>query len=92
MKLFDVYKSKNDDEIIQIESYATHMNTLKDSIIVFSRIERHNEIEIGSCPSFNGYGTREEIEKYYELLVKQEDLDKYEDWNDIFKLINKEEV
>jgi hypothetical protein len=89
MKLFDIYKNKTDNEIIQIESYATHMNTLKDSIVIFSRIEKHNEIEIGSCPSFNGYGTRKEIEQEYELLVKQEDLEKYETWDDIFKLLNK---
>ena len=63
------------------------MNLLEKSIVVFSNIEKHNEIEIGSCPSFNGYGTSEEIEKEYELLVAQEDLNKYETWEDIFKLI-----
>lgn len=89
MKLYDVYKSKEDDTLIQIESYATHMNSFKDSIVVFSNIEKHNDSEIGSCPSFNGYGTREEIEKKYELLVPQGKLGEYEDWNDIFKLVEK---
>jgi hypothetical protein len=89
MKLFDIYKSKEGSSLIQIESYATHMNTSKNSIVIFSNIEKHNDIEIGSCPSFNGYGTREEIEDKYELLVPQEELDNYENWNDIFKLIEK---
>lgn len=87
MKLFDVYKHKKNNNLIQIDSFATHMNNVDDHIIVFKNIEKHNEYEIGSCLSFNGYGTRKEIESEYELLVKQEDLDKYEDWNDIFNLI-----
>lgn len=53
----------------------------------FSNIERHNKFEIGSIPSLNGYGTKEEIEEEYDLLVKQEDLDKYNDWDEIFDLI-----
>ena len=89
MKLFDIYKDKVTNEIIQINSFATRMNTHKDMVIVFERIERHNEFEIGSCPSFNGYGTQEEIEREYELLVSQEDLRKYEAWEDIFTLIDK---
>ena len=59
------------------------------SIIVFRQIERHNQFEIGSCPSFNGYGSREEIEADYELLVSQEELKNYSDWNEIFNLIQK---
>lgn len=89
MKLFDVYKHKENDSLIQIDSYATHMNDSKDSIVVYRNISKHNEFEIGSCPSFNGYGTQEEIEKEYELLVPEEDLNKYESWNDIFALIKK---
>ena len=60
----------------------------KDIIIIFKQIEKHNEFEIGSCPSFNGYGTKEEIEKEYELVVPQEKLDEYDDWNEIFELVN----
>lgn len=89
MKLFDIYRHKTSGNIIQIECFATHMNKLsksKDSIVVFSNIEKHNDFEIGSCPSFNGYGTREEIESEYDLLVPQEHLDKYSDWNEIFAL------
>lgn len=82
-----MYKHKENNNLIQIDSFASHMNSVKDHIIVFKNIEKHNEYEIGSCPSFNGYGTQKEIESEYELLVKQEDLGKYEDWNDIFNLI-----
>lgn len=87
MKLYDIYKHKKDDSIIQIDSFATKMNTHKEHIIVYTNIERHNELEIGSCPSFNGYGTKEEIEKEYELLVSADDLNKYEDWKEIYALI-----
>ena len=60
-----------------------------ESIIVFRQIERHNEFEIGSCPSFNGYGMQEEIETEYELLVSQENLSNYSDWDEIFQLVEK---
>lgn len=89
MKLYDIYKHKEENELIQINSFATRMNSHKELIIVFSRMEKHNDYEIGHCPSFNGYGTQEEIEKEYELFIKQEDLDKYEDWNEIFKLLER---
>ena len=90
MKLGDIYVDKEDNKsIIQIDSFAAHMAKFeKDIIIIFKQIEKHNEFEIGSCPSFNGYGTKEEIEKEYELLVPQEKLDEYDDWNEIFELVN----
>ena len=77
MKLGDIYVNKEDNKsIIQIDSFAAHMAKFeKDIIIIFKQIEKHNEFEIGSCPSFNGYGTKEEIEKEYELVVPQEKLD-----------------
>ena len=53
-------------------------------IIVFRRIEKHNDFENGYCSSFNKYGTQEEIESEYDLLVSQEELKQYDDWNDIF--------
>lgn len=87
MRLNDIYKNKKDNSIIQIDSFATRMNESKNTIIVFSNIEKHNEFEIGSCPSFNGYGLQEEIESEYELLVPQEKLRNYKDWNEIFELI-----
>ena len=84
MKLGDVYKHKENNSIIQIDSFAAPMGKFGEgeSIIVFRQIERHNEFEIGSCPSFNGYGTQEEIETEYELLVSQENLSNYSDWDE----------
>lgn len=87
MKLGDIYKHKEDNSIIQINSFASHMGKFsRDSIIVFCQIEKHNEFKIGSCPSFNGYGSKEEIENEYELLIPQEELNNYSDWNEIFEL------
>ena len=89
MKLGDIYVNKENKSIIQIDSFATHMaKPGKDTIIIFRQIEKHNEFEIGSCPSFNGYGTKEEIENKYELLVPQEKLNEHDDWNEIFDLVN----
>lgn len=91
MKLGDVYKHKKDNSIIQIDSFATPMGKFleEESVVVFRQIEKHNEFEIGSCPSFNGYGSQEEIENEYELLVSQEDLKNYSDWNEILELVGK---
>ena len=88
MKIGDVYVNKTDkSDIIQIDSFAFHMNNLRENfIIVYRNIEKHNEYEIGSCPSENGYGSQEEIEAKYELLVPSEKLREYSDWNEIFKL------
>lgn len=88
IKLGDVYVNKKDKSIIQIDSYATHMGEFPEKIIViFRQMERHNDYEIGSVPSFNGYGSREEIESEYELLVPQEKLNNYYDWNEIFDMV-----
>ena len=91
MKLGDIYKNKENNSIIQIDSFAAPMGKFGEgeNIIVFRQIERRNEFEIGSCPSFNGYGTQEEIETEYELLVSQENLSNYSDWDEIFQLIEK---
>ena len=93
MKLYDIYKNKKNNNLIQIDSYATHINEpediVVDGIVVFKNIEKH-EYEIGSSPSFNGYGTLEEIEEKYELLVPQGELKNYKTWNDIFKLIERD--
>lgn len=57
------------------------------SIVIFRQMERHNDYEIGSVPSFNGYGSQEEIESEYELLVPQEKVKNYSDWNEIFDMV-----
>ena len=89
MKLGDVYKHKDNDSIIQIDSFATHMNKFDEGvIIIFRNIEKHNEFEIGHCPSFNGYGLQEEIENEYKLLVPQEELSNYSDWAEIFDMVH----
>lgn len=62
-------------------------NFPEKSIVVFRQMEIHNAYEIGSVPSFNGYGSREEIESEYELLVPQEKLKNYSDWNEIFDMV-----
>lgn len=75
MKLGDIYINKKDNSIIQIDSFATHMGNLRGLIIaVFSQLEI-NADRVGSCPSFNGYGSRAEIELDYDLLIPYEKLD-----------------
>lgn len=54
---------------------------------MFRQLEKHGGV-IGSLPSFNGYGLQEEIEKEYELLVPQEKLSEYDDWDKVFELAN----
>ena len=77
MKLGDVYVNKKDKSIIQIDSYATHMGNFPEkSIVIFRQMERHNEL-------------REEIEEEYDLLVPQEKLQNYSDWNEIFDMVEK---
>lgn len=87
VKLGDIYINKENKSIIQIDSFATHMaRPGRDVVIVvFRQIEKHNQFEIGSCPSFNGYGLKEENESEYELLVPQEKLSEYSNWNEIFE-------
>lgn len=93
MKIGDIYKNKENNSIIQIDSFANPMGKYwegnDNTLIIFKKIEKHNEDEFGSCPRFNGYGTEEEIEKEYKLLVSQEDLHKYSSWNEIFELVQK---
>ncbi len=90
MKLGDVYINKDTKELIQIDSFASHMGKFwedtENNIVIFRQLENHGGI-VGSLPSFNGYGTSEEIEAEYDLLISQEELNKYSDWNDIFELI-----
>ena len=88
MKLGDIYKHKTDNNIIQIDSFANHINDENPfrTIIVFANISKSMDM-YGSCPSFNGYGSQEEIEEKYELLVSQENLSKYNSWEEIFDLI-----
>ena len=87
MKLGDIYiKKDNKEEIIQIDSFATRMGKLaENSLIIFVKIEKCGN-DIVTFPSFDGYGTIEEIESEYDLLISQEDLDKYNTWDKVFEL------
>ena len=86
MTLGDIYINKENKSIIQIDSYASPMGDfLKGYIVVFRQLEKYGDV-IGSMPSFNGYGSKEEIESEYELLISQEKLNKYGGWNEIFEL------
>lgn len=88
MKLGDIYKHKVDGSIIQIECFASHIkedNPFKN-IIVFSNIVKSMEM-YGSCPSFNGYGSQEEIEDEYVLAIPQEELVNYNSWEEIVNVI-----
>lgn len=86
MTLGDIYINKENKSIIQIDSYASPMGDfLKGYIVVFRQLEKHGDV-IGSMPSFNGYGSTEEIESEYELLITGENLNKYGSWNEIFEL------
>ena len=88
MKLGDIYKHKIDGSIIQIECFASHIKEINPfkTIIVFSNIVESIGM-YGSCPSFNGYGSKEEIEDEYELAIPQEDLAKYDSWEEIIETI-----
>lgn len=86
MTLGDIYINKENKSIIQIDSFASPMGDfLKGHIVVFRQLEKYGDV-IGSMPSFNGYGSQEEIESEYELLVPQEKLKEYDGWNEIFEL------
>jgi hypothetical protein len=88
MKIGDVYIHKTKGNIIQIDSFVQRMNDVHSQLfVVYANIERHNEYEIGSCPSRNGYGSREEIEREYDLLVSEKDLEKYANWEEVFELV-----
>ena len=91
MKLGEIYRHKENDSIIQIDSFASHINGL-GTIIVYRHIEKHNNFEMGCCLSFNGYGSKEEIESKYELLLSQEELSNCSDWNEIFKLVEHKQM
>lgn len=86
MKIGEIYINKENKSIIQIESFATHMGRVNKPIIIYSYIEIHNGM-IGRCRSFKGYGSLEEIRKEYDLLIPQENLDKYNSWDEILELV-----
>ena len=61
MKLNDIYKHKEFPHYVQIDSFASHISYGKDMLIIVRDLHSDGS----SCPSFNKYGTAEEIENYY---------------------------
>lgn len=88
MKLGDIYVHKTEGNIIQIDSFASHIKEFNPfkTIIVFSNIVKSMGM-YGSCPSFNGYGTQEEIEEEYTLAVPQEELCNYSSIEEVVEYI-----
>lgn len=85
MKLGDIYVHNKDKYLIQIDSYATHLNNVNDNMIIV-----YNVIDPSgfNCISFNGYATKSELEDNFSLLVHQTELYKYNSWSEIYNLIN----
>lgn len=85
MKLGNIYVHNKDKYLIQIDSYATHLNKVNDNMIIV-----YNVIDTSgfNCISFNGYATKSELEDNFSLLVHQTELYKYNSWSEIYNLIN----
>lgn len=79
MKLMDIWKHKESNKLIQIESFATNVKTGSDMVIVFNNLNRQ-----GYSPSFNEYGTKEEIESEYELFICSDRAMQIETYDEIF--------
>lgn len=86
MRIGDIYKHKENKTIIQIDSFATHMGEQsKKRIIVFRIIEIFNKYKMYTHPDLSGFGTQEEIESMYDLVIKEKDIDSSSEWNDIIE-------
>lgn len=85
----DIFVHKKYKSMIQIDSFACHINYAKDILIVYRHIEKSNcDMSVGiSIPAFNGYGSEKEILEQYELLVPVEKLEDY-NWEDIFNMVD----
>ena len=79
MKLMDIWKHKESNRLIQIESFATNIKTGSDMVIVFNNLNRQ-----GYNPSFNGYGTKEEIESEYDLFICSDRAIQIETYDEMF--------
>ena len=80
--------SKLNNNLIQINGFANPMDSsnCSKSIVIFSNISKSLGIQ-GNNINFNLYGTQKDIEKQYELFIKQEDIYKYNSWDEIFNLV-----
>ena len=80
MKLMDIWRHKESNKLIQIESYATNIKTGSDTVVVFNNINRY-----GYNSSFNGYGTKEDIESEYKLFICSDRAMYIESYDEIFE-------
>lgn len=90
MNIGEIYIHKKNKSIIQIYSFATPMGRpeSENMIIVFRMVKKPNEFgEYGTHPFDSGYGSKEEIEEEYQLLISKKELGNYSDWKEIFELI-----
>lgn len=70
MKLRDIYKHKKYNNFIRISSFATPINKsldFKEDLYIIVENLQVIDGNVSSCPSFNMYGTQEDIEQDYEL-------------------------
>lgn len=90
MELLDIYKHKESSKLIQITAFATPMGRIQSDgfTIVFSQLHKMNG-RVVTTPSQYGYGSEKEIEKEYELFLHREEVNKYETWDEIYKLLEK---
>ena len=85
MKLKEIYKHKKENEIVIVSSYATHIEDLCNVIVILEVLKIDDKILIHE--PFYKYGSKEEIENEYELLISQEDFCKFESWDKVFEFI-----
>lgn len=91
MRLGDVYINKNCAEVIQIDSFATRINSflnleVDDDMVIVVRHLTESCGVVGFAPSFNSYGTKEEIEALYELFIPQEQLKNYKTLKEVLTI------
>ena len=88
MKIGDIYKHKESNDVISIECFANHINEFNPFkvIIVYAHIVKSMGVW-GHIPSFNGYGSAEEIEEKYELVMVADDVRKYDSWDDVMDFL-----
>ena len=87
MRIGDIYKHKKEDIFIRINSFATHMgNSLSKKIVVFGTINKDNNNYMYMYPDLSGFGTQEEIENIYSLVISSDNVEKSK-WEDIIETL-----
>lgn len=96
MRLRDVYRHKKYGNFIRISSFASPINkSAKNKEDLYVIVENLQIIDdnVSSCPSFNMYGTVEDIENNYELYRSADTInwDTFWDFNEELKKLIKEQ-